>query len=213
MSDRFSPHYIGTASISLASETYDKLMDVDREAIQQPEPTLEDVTQFGMSPAELRDQGYDLPEDDEDPEEALEFAINHFKQSDAFYEWQDENRPVSSIIWPCDPLEDTTKLVQALHDQYLACCYVEGVVDGEEYKGFMLTGGNMNLSDHLAIAYLEAGFIPPAELLDNAVRNTHKAEWKDRLIVAMEQAASWYSHEAERFVEMVTKHKASEVTP
>lgn len=213
MTDRLSPHYIGATTESLGKVTFEKLIGAELEAIQYPEPNLSDVSQYGMSPDALRDEGYDLPEDEEDPEEALEFAVNHFKQSDQYYEWQDGFVPVSSMLWPCDPLNDVTKLVQALNDQYVSCCFVSGELDEKEYKGFMVTGGNMNLSDHVAIAYIEAGFIPPLEVLEQAVRNTRKQEWKDRFLVALEQASAWYAGDVERMNETLARYRTTEARP
>lgn len=210
MTDRLSPQYVGADCEKISFATLEKIIDPEHEAIRFPEPSLENLTEYQMSPADLREAGHDLPEDDEDPDEALAIAITRFKESDQYYEWQGGYVPVSASIWPCDPFTDVEKLVQTLSEQYVSCVFVDVELDGKEYKGFMLNAGGMNLSDDLAIAYIEAGCIPPVTLLDQAFRNTRKDEWKDKFADAMAQAARWYASEASRMGELLARHHEPE---
>lgn len=213
--ERLSPNHIGTTSITLDSALFDALTSPETDAVVHPEPRLSDLEQYDMAPDDLRAEGLDVPEDEDD---ALDFALDHFKQQDVYYEWKDTHQPMMMYIWPVDYVDDESKLAQLLADEDLACVYVDGtaklrVEDSRydtvevEYKGFMLTGGGMNLADHLAMAYILADYIPPAALLESAYRNTHHEEWKERFVGAMEQTAAYYARESESLLETVARYR------
>lgn len=219
--DRLSPNHIGSTSINLDSALFDALTSAETEAVIYPNPRLSDLEQYGMDPSSLRAQGEDVPEDDE---EALEFAIDAFREEDQYYEWKDTHMPMMMFIWPVDYVSNQMDLAQRIAEEDLAVVYVDGsdtsirLSEDSRYdtldmdlKGFMLTGGGMNLADHLAMAYILADYIPPIGLLESAYKNTHRDEWKEKFVAAMEQAASYYSQQSEYLMETVSRYREKEI--
>lgn len=217
--ERLSPNHIGTTSMMLDSALFDALVSPEANSVVYPEPRLSDLEEYDMGPDALRAEGLDVPEDEDD---AVDFAIEHFKEQDVYYEWKDSHQPMMMCIWPVDHVSDQQALAQALADEDLAVVYVDGtgttlrLDDDSKYdtldmdlQGFMLTGGGMNLADHLAMAYILADYIPPAALLESAYRNTHREEWKEKFVSAMEQTARYYSLQSEFLLETVSRYRES----
>ncbi|WP_327210998.1 hypothetical protein [Rhizobium leguminosarum] len=212
--ERLSPTHVGTTSITLDSAIFDALTNAEHDNVVYPEPTLSVLENYGVTPDDLRKQpGSDVPEDEDD---ALEYAIDLFKEDDAYYEWKDTNHPMMMFIWPVDHVSNPQRLANLLEEEGLAVVYVDGtakleLADGGaaeiEHQGFMLTGGGMNLSDHLAMAYILAEYIPPDAILEDAFRNTHRDEWKERFAKAMEQMAEHYAGQSDRLLERVARFK------
>jgi hypothetical protein len=215
--ERLSPTHVGTTSITLDSAVFDALTSPENDNVVYPEPTLSVLENYGVAPDDLRKSGdADVPEDED---EALEYAIDLFKDDDStYYEWKDTNQPMMMFIWPVDHVSNPKALANLIEEEGLAVVYVDGtarldLADGGtaeiEHQGFMLTGGGMNLSDHLAMAYILAEYIPPDAILEDAFRNTHRDEWKSKFVKAMEQMADYYAGQSDRLLERVARFKES----
>jgi CheY-like chemotaxis protein len=215
--ERLSPHHVGTTSIMLDSPIFEALTSPEHDNVVFPEPTLSVLENYGVAPDDLRklDDMF-VPEDEDD---ALEYAIDRFKEDDhIYYEWKDTNQPIMMYIWPVDYVSNPQVLANLLEEEGLAVVYVDGTAKLDlaeggtadiEHKGFMFTGGGMNLADHLAMAYILADYIPPDAILGDAFRNTHRDEWKSRFVKAMEQMADYYTGQSERLLEHVARFKES----
>lgn len=105
-------------------------------------------------------------------EEERERYFEAFRDTDGFSEMEDAFRPIMLYFWPLfmhgrDPVK-----VAELIDEFAPAVSLVELSDrrdlknavGEDYA-LCLSGGGMNLSDHLALAYICAGAIPPLELL------------------------------------------------
>lgn len=96
-----------------------------------------------------------------------------FNDSDSRYEWEDSFRPVMNYVYPVFIYEAAGRpSPQAVADrleQFAPACSL--IYFGEhsdhcpEEYGFALTGGGMDLSDHIAAAYLCADQVPPTWIL------------------------------------------------
>lgn len=108
-------------------------------------------------------------------EEEREAAIEKFEASDMHAEWQDGYNPMMLYFWPLFMHGQEPKKVAALLDQYAPCVTLIELNErhdlhnaiGEDYA-FALSGGGMDLTDHLALAYICAGAVPPLKIITHA---------------------------------------------
>ncbi len=104
------------------------------------------------------------------PDRPLPDALREaFEVSDGYYEWRAGFDPMMNYVWPVDiAYQVTTETVAALINEFAPTCtlveFTSADKIGADY-GIALSGGGMNLSDQLAIAYLCCGCVPPADLL------------------------------------------------
>lgn len=103
---------------------------------------------------------------------APEALAQAFQQSDGYHDWADGFEPMMSYVWPA--FIPYGMSAQELADRLDLHAGPVSLVDfgsddnnqcGEQY-GFAFTGGNMDLSDYLAIAYLCARQVPPLQILE-----------------------------------------------
>lgn len=148
--------------------------------IKYPDPSEEDLCRGGCSPSILLSAGEGVPVD---PSEARTYSINRFKTSPGYKEWQKKFIPTMTVFWPCVPSEDVQELANSLHSLGLNCVYISGQV-GEitTISGFALTKGGMDLSDHLAAAYICAGHIPPLPIVERALSSKKEKILENKLI-------------------------------
>jgi hypothetical protein len=194
-------------------------LEEDKDLVVLPEPTLEVLEQYNAAPDDLLNAGEDVPSDEDD---AIEFAIEQFRFSDSFYEWQNGLRPGEGLefLWPLEPVPsfvdetdpdyvpfDHQGLANKLLENHLNCCYVNGEHQGRRYQGFILTGGNMNLADELAMAYVLAGFVPPHGLLHDAVTNTRNDDWKETFLDCLERGREYMQWQADFYKETLDMYR------
>lgn len=183
----------------------------DVDLVVLPSPNMAVLEEYNFTPDHLRDAGEDVP-DDED--EAFEFAVNEFRNSDLYHEWENGIRPGDAglYLWPLELNETYDETVGGLVDNYdhqaladsilgekLECCYVNGEHQGRTYRGFILIGGGMDLSADLAMAYVLAGQLPPHALLPRAVQNTRNDDWRETLLDCMVQGQDYLNSQVYQY--------------
>jgi len=180
----------------------------DRDITVIPKVTLSDLDEHDFTPDDLVNQGIDVPDDEDD---AFDFAVEQFRYSDAYYEWEGKLRPNGENywLWHCEPQIGDQELADRIHEMGLNCCYVNGDHMGRTYQGFILTGGGMDLSDELAMAYISAGCVPPRELLSRAVASTRDDDWREAFLDAMARAASFMEGEVESYRETIERYRGA----
>lgn len=137
-----------------------------------------------------------------------------FEDSDAAYaDWHDSFEPVMNYAWPVSlayGVDDVQAVVATIARVAPACVLVEFTdvapwgddSDAPEY-GIALTGGGMDLSDHIALAYLAAGCVPSMSLLQGLTRFTGPnrsaclIENRDLLAEAFDNATQWLMDRAD----------------
>jgi hypothetical protein len=204
MTDRLAIPTFFTQAEQLSDEILEGFYDPmkDRDLVVIPDVRLADLERYSHAPSDLADEGYDVPDD---ADEALEYAIDQFRCSEHYYDWENGFRPNKENywLWPCEPRIADHDLANRIHELGLNCCYVNGELLGRNFQGFILTGGGMNLSDDLCMAYITAGCVPPRDLLQDAARNTSDDDWREMLLDAMERAAEFMVGEAESYRETI----------
>ncbi len=153
----------------------------------------------------LYDVDGDAPVSDEDLRE-------EFWQSDAGDEWRNSFDPMMNFGWPGDLRytdSDELKAIAGRFEEWgLACSLIEVSPgdDEEETYEIALTGGGMNLADHLAAAYIACGQVPPIRLLDN-LSGSFPSSLVKRLpmVEVIERAADWLRAKASRMDELAKR--------
>ncbi|NTF17502.1 hypothetical protein G6L37_03750 [Agrobacterium rubi] len=183
-------------------------IEEDKDIVILPDVVLSDLEQYDYAPDDLARNGLDVPSD---PDEAFEYAVSQFRISDAFYEWQESVRPnlENYWLWHCEPQVDDQAVANALHENSLNVCYINGEHLGRTYQGFILIGGGMDFSDELAMAYIVAGCVPPRELLADAVSITRDDDWKEQFLDAMQRAADFMEGQVESYRETLSRYRGS----
>lgn len=132
--------------------------------------------------SEVDDRASDLWEDfpeekarfDADPDARVDDSsdlFDAFWQSDGADEWRDSFDPMMNYGWPVylgyEP--DVRAIATKIDQMGIACSLIEisGGAYGETTYEIALTGGGMNLADHLFAAYLACEQVPPIALLEN----------------------------------------------
>lgn len=123
----------------------------------------------------------------EDPETSdaqyLADAIEQFESEDGFWEWQDQFAPMMNFIWPVQLAygvspEQAAERIDRLAGSTSLVNYGEGFGANHEPKyGIVLTGGGMDLSDHIARAYMCCGTVPPLVLLRERYTVESMPQW------------------------------------
>lgn len=149
------------------SEGYPEKWDIVR-----PKPSLEAVNQYA------EDLWSDFPEErarydaGTGDEIAAEDLIDAFEQTSGYDEWRDSFDPMMNYAWPVDlrysSSDELYEIAQRLETWGLAIVLIERTDDPYEETTFefALTGGGMDMSDHIAGAYLAAGQVPPLRILE-----------------------------------------------
>ena len=220
---------VAAASLSLASITNDAterdwraLYDTDsgEPGWQAILPTVrrEDVERYAA------DLWADFPEEkalydvDGDAQVEDEDLREEFGQSDGGDEWRDSFDPVMNFGWAVDLRYTDSDELKAIAGRFeawgLACSLIEisGGDYGEETYEIALTGGGMNLSDHLAAAYIACGHVPPIRLLDN-LSGSFPSSLVPRLPMpeVIERAADWLRAKADRMDELSARIEADRI--
>lgn len=160
--------------------------------VVMPQPGIDDLEQFSFSPDDLADQGHDVPEGED---EALEYAVSVFREAPEFRDWREAFLPAMAVLWPCQVKVSVEEAAEAMRRESLACAILKGEINGTEVSGIVLTGGGMDLSDHIAAAYVLCGQIPPVTVLESALRQPSPRMEKE-LVEAAGFAAAALEHSA-----------------
>jgi len=157
---------------------------------------------------------------DYDPAAELdEEHLDEFRQTQGYDEWADQYQPAMNYAWPVSlayggpSAEEAARLI----DLYAGACTLISFADGSNPFGedsdapeyaIALTGGGMDLSDHIAVAYLCCGCVPPERILsglDNFTgcnRSGKLSAAADLLRDAYARAAEYFRNRASRLEEM-----------
>lgn len=151
---------------------------------------------------------YDVDGDGPVQDAALSDA---FMQADGGDEWRGSFDPMMNFGWPVDlryaEPEDIGAIAARIDAWGLACTLIEIGTDADDVTyEIALTGGGMNLSDHLAAAYIACGHVPPVALLDN-LSGSFPSGLVHRLpmVEVIERAADWLRNKADRLDELAVK--------
>jgi hypothetical protein len=152
--------------------------DGDEYDVALPVPTYGDVKEHAP---DLLDSWIAAPDAFFEYEELQEDCrgVDHrqaFAETDGYHEWADSFQPAMNYAWPVSiayngpSVEEAAALINKFAGACTLISFAEGNnpwgddSDAPEYA-IALTGGGMDLSDHLAVAYLCCGCVPPERLL------------------------------------------------
>lgn len=136
-------------------------------------------------------------------EDLFKLLVEDFKPSRGYGEWRDAFAPVQDFFWPVEPahridIQDAANLI----DEFAPSCTLIKFAEGDDdVYGIALSGGFMDLSDQIAIAYLCCGVVPPLALLTSlrgVISASALAEVSDVLKAAYQRASSYLKGEVER---------------
>lgn len=201
----------GTFSLSLANieasavmvEDWTEAYSDERLDIIYPRPTyaaLSDYAEDIMPARRPKDSDTPLPD-------AL---ADEFEQTDGVCEWRDAFFPMMSYYWPVVlAYKVDAQEAASLIDRFAPACTLVRLdsMPDDEY-GIALSGGGMNLADHLAIAYLCCGSVPPSELLlslPGVIEGRRALACRAALADAFKTAIAWHKSRAERLAEDATR--------
>jgi hypothetical protein len=207
----------------------DLYQDGDEYDVALPKPTYGDVRE--RAPDLLNDweeerchaEGRPLSEFERFNDEA-QLSDEHaesFWNTDAFHEWADSFQPMMNYAWPVSlayggpSLEEAVELVNRYAGACTLVSFSEGhnpfgpefASDTPEY-GIALTGGGMDLSDHIAVAYLCCGCVPPERILSGLDGFTGCAR-SGRLIAAADLLREAYGRAADYFLNRAARLTAT----
>lgn len=132
-----------------------------------PDPTEDDLYDSGYSPDQLASQGLNVPSDED---QAYRFSVAEFLGASASATWKSQFEPAMTVFWPCKISVGANEASNAMYEAGLSCVIVTGRInDITEVTGFALTAGGLDLSDHLAAAYMCCGQLPPVLVTERAV--------------------------------------------
>ena len=128
-----------------------------------------------------------------------------FWQADGGDEWRDSFEPMMNFGWAVDLRYESSDALTAIanrfHEWGLACTLIEVGTERENLSyEIALTGGGMNLTDHIAAAYIACGQVPPIRILDS-LTGSFPSSLVPRLPMdeVIDRAVSWLEHRAESF--------------
>src|SRR5690606_5658935 len=102
--------------------------------------------------------------------------------------------------------------IAAFRREGIACTVVAGDVNGSQVSGIALTGGGMDLSDHIAAAYVICGQVPPVQVIESALRIQNPVMEKE-LLAAAEEAAGACVKAAENIRALSEARRSSYPSP
>lgn len=189
-----------------------------------PRPTYAAIADHA---ADLLDQ---WREDDADsvPEDTGETITNDqlddFQASDGYGDWEQSFEPMMNFAWPVSfayGMQDQ-EAVASLMDMHAGNTTLIEFNDesnpfGDEFDSdapeyaIALTGGGMDMSDHIAVAYLCCGCVPPERILSGLdgftgpARSGSLAANADLLAEAYAKAVDFFRHRADRLGEVIVR--------
>lgn len=161
----------------------------------------------------MLDAGFDLSRFDMNSEYGYSEAVRAFFQDPVSDEYRETFHPDSLYIHPCQPKGDPGDLAAALRQHGLAVSLVRGVQEIPASSGFILTGSKIDLSAHLASAYLLAGYVPPQEVLLRGLEKNATGDLDALYQQAVAQTISHFSEYVDRLEQFVDPDFTSVMTP
>lgn len=127
-----------------------------------PRPTLDDISEHAPDLMGKRKPSRRIAADD---------LAEAFREERGGSEWEAAFHPMMSAVWPVSLAYEVSaaEAAQLMAEFAPACTLVEFEDEDAigEGHGIALNGGGMDLSDHIAAAYLCCGCVPPARILIN----------------------------------------------
>lgn len=135
--------------------------------------------------------------------------VREFQGTLGYDQWRDGFNPIMLYYWPVAlPHGANTGVIVDLFERLSIACSLLEIHDdtalretvGEGYA-IVLTGGGMNLCDHLVAAYLACGNVPPTRLLTGltgVISERMLARIEPRLKQAFASAEGWMQNELSR---------------
>ena len=161
----------------------------------------------------MHDAGFDLsPYDLGDPD-GYSAAVRAFYGDAASDEYRETFYPNSLFIHPCQPKGDPLDLAAALRQHGLAVSLVGGVAEVPSSTGFILMGSKIDLSAHIASAYLLAGYVPPQDLLLKGLEKNSTGELETLYQQAADQSISHFTEYVDRLEQFVDPDFSSAMKP
>jgi hypothetical protein len=186
------------------SELY---QDGDEYDVALPCPTYGDVAE--RAPELMEAWFNDGPGTPGGREPLRDEHAEEFGRTNAFHEWADSYHPAMNYAWPVSlgyggpSVEEAAALINRHAGNCTLVSFSEGHSpwgddsDAPDYA-IALTGGGMDLSDHLAVAYLCCGCVPPERILSGLSSFTG-CNASGRLTANKELLAQAYARAAEYF--------------
>ena len=197
--NEFDPDHF---EIVLPTITYDILKERDYDKTILVHEEDDDELGYVGSDEITREQ-FDADEDLRDK------LIEAFEGSDAYSEWRDSFYPVMLYYWPVmlGYRADKQKVADLI-DAFAGCVTLIEITDDDlstqvgEDHALVLTGGGMDLSDRIALAYIACEEVPPISLLEGlgSWQNLDRPETRAAVNNAYAQAAEHLQRKAERLV-------------
>jgi hypothetical protein len=168
---RVSATELGFASIDAQSRDIDwreaSGESCDGWEVQMPRPTYGAISENALdlltaAQKRIADRDQDRP--------APRALAEQFEESDRYWEWRDGFEPMMNYVWPAFlpygmDSADLADRLNVFAPNMTLVYFGEHSPHCPEPYGFALNGGGMNLSDHIAAAYLCAHQVPPVSIL------------------------------------------------
>jgi hypothetical protein len=161
----------------------------------------------------MLEAGFDLSNFDIKDDYGYRAAVHAFFQDFSSDEYRQTFYPDSLYIHPCQPKGDPEELAAALRQHGLAVSLLNGVNEVPYSSGFILTGSKVDLSAHLASAYLLAGYVPPQDVLLRGLEKNSTGELEVLYQQAAAQAINYFSEYVDRLEQFVDPDFSSAMTP
>lgn len=174
------------------SESYDP--DGDGWEMVTPRPTLDDIAERAPDLLSKAQAKAAKTHPDRFAPDALTQAFKD--DEDAFEEWRQGFEPMMSFVWPVmvkdydGATPEGVADLLAIHARAVTLIHFgDNSPHCPEPYGFALSGGGMDLSDHLVAAYLVAGHVPPLDLLLSVRRNLSAARAAELRLIGVYKRA------------------------
>lgn len=161
----------------------------------------------------MQDAGFDLSSFDLGDADGHSAAVHAFYQDAASDAYRESFYPNSLFIHPCQPKGDPQDIAAALRQHGLAVTLVRGVPEVPCSTGFILMGSKIDLSAHIASAYLLAGYVPPQEVLLKGLAKNATGELETLYQQAAAQTIDHFTDYVDRLEQFVDPDFSSAMKP
>jgi hypothetical protein len=161
----------------------------------------------------MQEAGFDLSPFDLGNADGYSAAVHAFYRDATSEAYRGAFHPNSLFIHPCQPKCNPEELAAALRQHGLAVSFVNGVPEVPSSSGFILTGSKIDLSAHIASAYLLAGYVPPQEVLLKGLEKNATGDLDALYQQAAAQTISHFNEYVDRLEQFVDPDFSSAMKP
>lgn len=191
--------HLSVVHIGAEARTLNERFDSDGRELYEialPQPDYQAVDDHASDLIEAACTTAGVESWDELQPDQQEAVLIQFADSDGYTEWASGFDPMMSFYWPVTPAYkiDLDKAVALMARFAPATTLIEFVNEDDGRYGIGLNGGGMDLTDHIVIAYLALGCIPPQALLSRVlgvISDRSLVEVGDALLDAHMQAVKY----------------------